>query len=137
MKSFGVTSDEEVTETNKKILERLRIREYEAEEKRERSGKTVIGVDRLIAQPIMKAHKPKKKDRKIFCISTFADLRISFIKGFKRFCEECRICYEKWLISDFTVEWPPGAFKPPIRPSYNVLPDAKTQTISYFINEPP
>ena len=129
MKSFGVTSEEEVVEANRKIIERLRIREYEAEEKRKRSGKTVIGVDRLIAQPIMKAHKPKKKDRKIFCISTIADLRISFINGFKRFCEKCRTCYEKWLIGDFTVEWPPGAFKPPIRPSYNVLPGAK---LSHF-----
>ena len=125
MKSFGVTSDEDVEEANKKILERLRIRELEAEELRKKSGKSVIGIDRLIVQPIMKAHKPKKKDRKIFCISTYADLRISFIKGFKRFCEECRTCYEKWLTGDFTIEWPPGAFKPPIRPSYNVLAGAK------------
>ena len=129
MKSFGVTSDEEVEEVNKKIIERLRARELEADELRKRSGKSVIGVERLIAQPIMKAHKPKKKDRKIFCISTFADLRISFIKEFKRFCEVCRACYEKWLIGDFTVEWPPGAFKPPIRPSYNVLPGDK---LSHF-----
>ena len=125
MKSFGVTEDDEVKRINRKIVERLRARELEAEQKRQKLGKGVIGVERLIAQPLMKAHKPKKKDRKIYCVSTFEELRINFIRGFKRFCEECRICFESWLNGDFNVEWPPGAFKPPIRPGYNVLPGSK------------
>jgi hypothetical protein len=121
MKSFGITAPEEVREINSKIVERLRIREHEAEQLRKKLGKSVIGVDRLMTQPIMKAHKPKKKDRKIYCISTIKELRIRHIENFKQFCEKCRNCFEKWLIGDFNVEWPPGAFKPPIRPSYNIL----------------
>ena len=123
MRCFGVTSKQEVESINLKIENVLRIREEEARLKRLLMRKSVIGVAALTSQPIMKFHKPKKYERKIYCLSSINELRISFIQDFKEFCRKCQECYKKWRAGDYTVEWPPGAFRPPMRPSYNILSD--------------
>ncbi len=122
MRCFGISNDLEAEEINEKIVARLRNREALAKEMREAKGKKVLGVARLLSTPIMMDHEPKKHERKIFVLSTINELRIQMIQDFKNFCDECRQCYLRWRIGDYTVEWPPGAFKPPMPPNSNLLP---------------
>lgn len=122
MKCFGVQSNEEVRAVNQRILDELRRKELIAREKRQESRKTVIGAARLKSQQIMKPHTPKKRSRKIFCLCSDPRERLAFIFEFNAFCARCAACYQRWKAGDFSVEWPPGAFRPPIPPLYNIFP---------------
>ena len=132
MQCFGVSTAPAVAEVNVRIRERLLRREQEAREKRKASGRSVMGVARLTSQPIMKPHKPKKNEKKIYCLSSINELRMSFIAEFKCFCRRCRECYECWRTGDISVEWPPGAFRPPLRPAYNILPAPSAGHFEYL-----
>lgn len=125
MRSFHVTDKQRIVEVNQEILKRVTEREKAARVKRKAEGKSVMGVARLTSKEIMTPHRPKKHSRKIFCLTSINELRIAFIAEFKAFCAQCRRCYLSWRAGDFSVEWPPGAFKPPIRPAYNILPAPK------------
>ena len=122
MASFGVETDEEVSDINKEILETLRDKERDAAARRKAKGRGVMGARKLRQQPIMKDHEPKKRSRKIFVLASTLLLRKLVIREFREFCNRCRECYQKWLEGDFTVVWPPGAFKPPFPPNANLLP---------------
>lgn len=119
MACFGIESPEEISEINARILNRVREKEEEA--RKLRKGK-VMGAHRLRSQKILQPHKPKKKSRKIFIICSINKLRMELIAEFKDFCAKCRDCLRRWRGGDFNVEWPPGAFKPPLPPLVNVLP---------------
>jgi hypothetical protein len=123
MRCFGVKTDQEVQEVNDSIIEQIRENELLEAQRRKADGKTVLGAARMRAQPLMKAHVPKEKDRKIYFIASDPETRIAAIAEFKEFCEECDECYQAWKRGDFSVEWPPGAFRPPLGPAYNVLPE--------------
>ena len=121
MGCFGVEADKEVEAINKKILEHLITLEQIAREERIEEEKPLLGVEELRSQPLMKAHKPKKKTNKIFVYSNCNETRKEEISIFNKFCDRCRECYLQWKQGNFQVEWPPGAFKPPLPPSYNIL----------------
>ncbi|MCB0317207.1 MAG: hypothetical protein KDD56_00515, partial [Bdellovibrionales bacterium] len=121
MKCFGVQDDEEVYKINTKILDHLQTLEQLALEKRNLEGKPILGVEVLKSQPLLKSHKPKKKTNKIFVYTNCSKERNEEIKSFKLFCDRCKECYQKWKQGDFSVVWPPGAFKPPLPPNYNLL----------------
>lgn len=86
------------------------------------AGKKVIGAKRLALQDIRQAHTPKKfAERKVFVLASDPKLRIQLIKEHNEFCEDCRLAYLDWKVGDFSVDWPMGAFKPPLPPTENVL----------------
>lgn len=120
MKVFGVTEPEKVKELNQEILKRVREREKEAKSIR---TKPVMGKAKMCYQPILKPHTPKKRDRKIYVITSINELRMRLIAEFKEFSEECRRCYHQMRLGNFNVRWPLGAFKPPIGPNANILPE--------------
>jgi hypothetical protein len=121
LKVFGVTSDSEVTESYERIIRLIREREDKAREKRKSEGKSVLGADALCGQEILKPHKPKKKDRRIFVLTFVNELRMSFIEEYKHYCEKCTECFDSWRKGNYFIDWPPGAFKPPLCPSYNIV----------------
>ncbi len=118
MKHFGVADDEEAASLNADILLYLREKEEEAAIQR---CQPVMGARRLRSQPIMKEHEPKKRSRKVFVLASTASIRKKIISEFRAFCKECRLCYLACLRGDFSLIWPPGAFKPPLPPNANVL----------------
>ena len=122
MKCFGVSRETEVSRINKEIIKQVRGRETKARERRESEGKQVMGAHRLTTQAILARHTPKKRERKIFLLCSKRELRIALIRSYKEFSEECRRCYEAWKRGDFSISWPPGAFKPPLPPNTNVIP---------------
>lgn len=122
MSCFGVNDDCEVVKINKEIIQLTRERENKAYARRQSTGKNIIGIKALTSQPLMKDHVPKKKSRKIFVISSSRSLRIQMIRKYRNFCKQCSSCYQEWRKGNLLIEWPLGAFRPPLPPSVNVLP---------------
>ena len=121
MACFGISDPKQVSEVNTRILQRVREKEAEARALRKQKGRRVAGAHWLRSQRIMQAHKPKKKSRKIFVICSIKELRRAIIAEFKEFCGQCRECLERWRRGEFDVQWPPGAFKPPLPPLVSLL----------------
>ena len=122
MKCFEIESDEEAKAINERIVQEVRVREEEERLRRKLAKKTVMGSARLLRQPIMKEHQPKKRERKIFVYSTIKEIRLDRIAAADHFEREYDRCSKEWRGGNLFVEWPPGAFRPPIPPLYNVLP---------------
>ena len=119
MKCFDVFSEEDVSQINQEILNRIKEHEHFLLVKRNHTGQKVIGAKKLRYQPIMKNHQPKKYSRKVFVITSVNQLRTDRILERKHFSKRCTYCYQRWKIGDYSVEWPPGAFKPPMPPHAN------------------
>ena len=62
-----------------------------------------MGGARVAAEPIMKAHKPKKKSNKIFLICGDTKLRIFLIEAYRLFCQARRQIYEQWKKGNFAI----------------------------------
>ena len=123
MRCFGVTKDEDAEKINTEIIAMLREREDKHANDRKKDNRTVMGVAKLTSQPILADHTPKKNDRRIYINTSVNEIRMKRIREHRHFSEECRRCYEAWKRGDFTVVWPEGAFKPPLPPNFNYLPD--------------
>ena len=114
MKSFGIERPRDIAAINESIRRATRVREEEMRRKRVREGKSVLGALKLAQTPIMKAHTPKKNERRIFVLSTDKELRIAFIREAKANVARYRELYEtRWRKGDLTVQWPLGMFPPP------------------------
>ncbi len=122
MRCFGITEADEVKETNERILRRIQETEEAFKQIRAEEGTNVMGIAYLESQPILKPHKPKPKERNIFVLCSIAELRISIIEDSDAYDEQCNECLSRWRNGEFHIEWPPGAFKPPLPPLVNLLP---------------
>lgn len=118
MKAFGITKPKEVEEWNRRAMEVVRQKESAAREKRGKSK--VLGVERLRCEPIFKDHIPKENREKIFVLSSDIKLRIKHINYIKVTAEEASELYEPWT-NGHQVKWPPGVFRPPLRPVANCI----------------
>jgi len=114
MQCFGITSNEDIRKVNQRIHRQLWQLEEKARELRLLEGKSIVGRSKLLSEPIMKPHTPKKKERKVFVLCSVKELRISLIQQYKEFCAICRERYSEWKQSNFDNPWPPGAFRPPL-----------------------
>ena len=118
MKSFGL-DDEVVEDINEHIMARIEKFESNARADRIRRGFRPMGAKRLEAQPIDLAYMSKSQGRRIFVYASDKNIRMRMIQRYKEFCRICDECYQRWKLGDYTIEWPPGAFKPPIPPQVN------------------
>lgn len=120
-KAFGVTDPQELEAIRAEIIADVRAQEQELREKRQKAGKRVVGALRLIQEPItISGYEPsKQRGRKIYFLSSVLELRVKFCNLYKSFCERCKECYRRACLGDRRVEWPPGAFVPPIPPLAN------------------
>jgi len=122
MKCFQVESDKEVEEINNEILGTLREKEKDAAILRVQEKKELMPVSIQRYQEILKPHTPKKKGRKIHFQTSCNIRRLQILQFFREFNQLCRDCYEEWKKGNYTVQWPPGAFKPPLPATANALP---------------
>jgi len=118
MKAFGITEPQDVEEWNKRVIDLVRQKEAVARENR--GKRKVLGVDRLRCEPIFKDHIPKENREKIFVLSSDIKLRIKHINYIKAAAEEASELYEPWT-NGHQVKWPPGVFRPPLRPIANCI----------------
>lgn len=118
MKAFGIIEPSDVFDTNLRIKTCIKLHEQHAREKRTFN---VCGPEYLRREPIMKSHTASQPGRKIFVISSCKELRISFIEKLRIFIDECKECYRQWKSGNFSVLWPPGAFRPSLRPAASAI----------------
>lgn len=128
MGRFGVTSGQQVAKLNETILRKTRALEEIAREKREIEGKQIFSRNKLLSQPILKDHTPPPKEGNILCMATDRKDRLFYRKKFKRYQSECTECYQRERVGEQGVLWPPGAFKPPSRLTFNMLPSRSSRT---------
>ena len=122
-KVFGVYEEKEIAQHNETIITNIKEREASYASTRQKSGKLVVGAKRLKGEPIFKAYTPERKptDRKILFHTSLKELALSFLEDFNAFCQACRRAYLAWKDGNHLVQWPPGAFRPPICPVANCL----------------
>ena len=123
MEAFGISSPKEVAETNLRIKELLTQYEQDAQKKRSDNSLRTLGATKLATAAIDLTYRTLADARKIYICASDPELRKRLLAEYKRFCERCSYCYERWKIGDYSVEWPPGAYLPPIPQRINWLVD--------------
>jgi hypothetical protein len=122
LKAFGVTEEGEIEKVRQSVISEVRLHEAELRKQRAAEKRGVASPAVLLQEGfLLSGHVPKKKERRIYFISTVMELRLSFIRTFRRFCDECRECFERATRGITGISWPEGAFIPPIRPMANPL----------------
>jgi hypothetical protein len=122
MKCFAVREPEQVAQINQAVLTHLTESEQQHRDKRVKESKGVLGERRLRVQPIQRPHTPKGREtrRRVFVICSDKDERIRFIEKVKALCRLARRYYRD-AIKGIHRNWPPGMFKPPLRPMASAL----------------
>lgn len=113
---YGITEPAEIERIRQKIISLVREREAQYRQERAAEGRRVIGAARLCLEPYMKAHTPKKRERKIFLICHDRERRKHLLSRFRKIFEKCNACYSDLKLGN-TVEWPPGTFTPHFAPT--------------------
>ena len=113
MRCFNVTEPPEIAAVNRRIVGLILDSEEALRKARKADRRGVVGVDRLRREPIMKDHRPKKNDRRIFVLSSIKELRMDFIEKVQWICERCvELAAQQW--AGVRVLWPPGVFPSPL-----------------------
>jgi REP element-mobilizing transposase RayT len=118
---FGVTEPEEIAALNAEIMQEVEsVEKFMRAERLEKGGR-VMGQERLLLQPLMQPHTPKTRSRKVFVICGDKELRLVIIKAKREIEDLCEQCYQRWKRGDYSAEWPPGTFRPPMPPTANTV----------------
>jgi hypothetical protein len=112
MEAFGYHSPEEQRKLNEQLIARIRFLEDRAEKKRVREKKRVFGRERLIAQVFDTTYRPRRKGRRMWCLSEKRSVRVEFIKFFKALMQKARAVRERWKLGDVVVPYPAGLYPP-------------------------
>ena len=118
---FKITDPEQIEEYRKKVIDGVREAEKQLIEKRAAENKTVVGVKKLLTQPIDIPYTPKKFGRRMWCICRDRKLRIQFIQQVKILLTEARQVLEKWKLGDTEAKYPLGLFPPSMPRQANLL----------------
>ena len=121
MEAFGYHLPEEQQKINDQLIARIRLLEERAEKKRMREKKRVIGRERLIAQVFDTTYRPRRKGRRMWCLSEKRRVRVEFIRFFKALMLKARAVRQRWKIGDVTVPYPPGLYPPSMPKLANAL----------------
>jgi len=112
MEAFGVTDPEEQTNTNAKIVDRVRTLEKRSATKRATLGRRVIGKERLLNQPLDTTYQSKRSGKRMWCLSEDKKIRIAFIDYLKDLYYAARAVAKRWKLGDFSIPFPPGLYPP-------------------------
>jgi hypothetical protein len=121
MEAFGYRSPQEQQKINDQLIARIRLLEERAEKKRTREKKRVFGRERLIAQVFDTTYRPRRKGRRMWCLSEKRSVRVEFIRFFKALMQKARAVRELWKLGDVTVPYPPGLYPPSMPKLANML----------------
>lgn len=125
MRAFGIDDPEEIKEVNKQIIIKTRINEIVAKCRRIIAKRDVIGAVRLRQQPIFKYHEPPPVQRRVIVQGSDPKRRAKYLWFIKKVSDYASSLYEHWK-NGATVKWPPGVFRPPLRPVANFICDGVT-----------
>jgi len=118
MLAFGITNEQEIKEINQDILLMIEEGESALRLTRAKEGKSSFGADRLQKEAVLKPHTPKKKERRIFVLSSINELRVSFIKSYQSLCQYCAEClssmrslFGAFQCAGHLASWPRPAYR--------------------------
>jgi hypothetical protein len=121
MEAFKITDPAQQQRINARLLDRISHLEQRAVTRRLKERKSLIGRDRLIAQPLSLSYRPKRSGKRMWCLADKRSLRISFIKFFKKLMATARSVRERWRQGETSVRYPPGLFPPSMPKLANVF----------------
>jgi hypothetical protein len=106
---------------NARLLRRIALLEERAARNRVKAKKTVIGSDRLVAQPLDLSYRPRRSGRRMWCLSEKRAVRVAFIEFFRNLMARARTVRERWRSGETWLRYPPGLFPPTMPKLANVL----------------
>jgi len=112
MKAFNITEEKEVKEINEKIQVQIKETEEEIHLKRIEDNKPFLGKEVLKNQGIDLSYKPKRRGRRMWCISSNKDFRKSYLNYLKELVERAREVYQFWKEGAIELKMPIGVFTP-------------------------
>lgn len=112
LESYGILDPEEQARWNKLMIDRVRTLENRAREKRHRERRPVMGRERLMNQKLDTTYCPKRKGKRMWCLSEDRAVRVTFINFLKDLMSEARRIRERWAFGDFTDKFPLGLYPP-------------------------
>lgn len=112
LEAFGINTSEDQAKWNQILINRVRALERRAERKRIREKKSVIGQERLINQKLDTGYRPKRKGKRMWCLSEDRQMRIGFINFLKELISEAKEIRKRWMLGDFSVPFPLGLYPP-------------------------
>ena len=121
LEAFGVKDPVVRQRWNERLIERVRHLEDRAEQLRGKSHKRVIGRERLISQVLDTTYRPRRKGRRMWCLSERRSVRTAFIRFFKELKRAARAVRRRWALGDRTVPYPPGLYPPSMPKLANVV----------------
>lgn len=121
LEAFGITDLAEQERINKLIVRRVRRLEERAEKVRLRSGKRVLGRERLKNQVLDLRYRPKRCGRKMWCLSEKRSIRVAFIRFFRDLMHQARAVRDRWRGGDTSAKYPPGLYPPSMPKLADVL----------------
>lgn len=113
---FGITDAAVIKETRELIMSKVSDKEHELDLVRTKTGKKVLGAERLRGASIAQEHVPRKKERRIFVLASDTSLRVSYIQMVKALATKCAELYQLAKAGAVHLLWPPGVFRPPLPP---------------------
>lgn len=113
---FGEFTPEEMTETNREIIEAVRQFESKKSLEHKAAGVVPIGRKRLLKERLYEDHVPAQRGRQILFLASTREIRRKFALEFRAFSGQCAECFQQWQHGDFSVVWPEGAFRPWLPP---------------------
>jgi REP element-mobilizing transposase RayT len=120
-KCFGETINPAAIK--ERLIASVRDKEQIARARRSADGVSLLGAARLKREPIMKAHTPSPRERRIFMLADTPAERVSGIAEMRAFVERCNECYRLARNGHPNPPWPPGAVRPYLRPVANAIVD--------------
>lgn len=121
LECFADTAGRDPLEIVPEVVKRVRSEEQCL---KVRKGEIVLGAEALLHQDIRKPYLPKKRGKRMLCLSTTKEPRIAFISWF---FEESRIAaraIRQWRENNIPLRLPPGFFAPGGRLLCNVFPES-------------
>lgn len=122
MTAFGIKDPLHQQQINHRLLNRVRLLEQRAEQKRQKENSVIIGAKRLQAQKLSLSFRPKRSGRRMWCLSEKRSLRVAFIRFFRALMTTARSIREKWRTGDTSLRYPPGLYPSSMPKLANVLP---------------
>jgi hypothetical protein len=121
MEAFGYRSPEQQQRINEQLIARVRLLERRAENKRMREKKRVFGRERLLSQVLDTTYCPRRKGRRMWCLSEKRSVRVEFINFFKALMQKARVVRAMWKLGNVAVPYPPGLYPPSMPKLANAL----------------
>ena len=112
LKAFGIEDKKEVNSINNNIRELISEREDRIQKEFIDDGRQFMGARVLRNQGIILNYLPKRRGRKMWCISSDIKYRKVYLKFVKRLSEEAREIYLKWRMGATDLAMPAGMFPP-------------------------